>query len=98
MTQLKLAPELALDIARIVAHLHAHQVADVQARIDQIIDALDILLRHPQIGRPAPQGQRELVIGRDARGYVALYRYDEIEDTVAVLALRSQKEAGFLDR
>jgi hypothetical protein len=38
---------------------------------------------------------RELVIGRDARGYVALYRYAPEIDTVFVLAIRSQREAGY---
>ncbi|MGH8579450.1 MAG: type II toxin-antitoxin system RelE/ParE family toxin, partial [Gammaproteobacteria bacterium] len=38
---------------------------------------------------------RELVIGRSARGYVALYRYIEQIDTVFVLAIRSQREAGY---
>jgi toxin ParE1/3/4 len=36
-----------------------------------------------------------LVIGRRARGYVALYRYIEQIDTVFVLAIRSQREAGY---
>jgi toxin ParE1/3/4 len=36
----------------------------------------------------------ELVIGRGSRGYVALYRYVPEIDTVFVLAVRSQREAG----
>ena len=36
----------------------------------------------------------ELVIGRDSHGYVALYRYVAAIDTVFVLAIRSQREAG----
>jgi len=98
VTRLQLAPELALDIARITEHLLAHEVQDIETRVDQIIDALNILVEHPRIGRPAPQGRRELVIGRDARGYVARYRYDELDDIVIVVALRSQREAGFMDR
>jgi len=35
------------------------------------------------------------VIGRRARGYVALYRYVAELDTAFVLAIRGQKEAGF---
>jgi toxin ParE1/3/4 len=95
---LQLAPELAVDIARITEHMLAHEVQDIEARLDQIVDALNILVQHPRIGRPAPQGRRELVIGRDARGYVARYRYDPLDDVVVVVALRSQREAGFVDR
>jgi hypothetical protein len=45
--------------------------------------------------RPARTDLRELVIGRRARGYVALYRYVAELDTVYVLAIRGQKEAGY---
>ena len=37
----------------------------------------------------------EYMIGRHARGYVALYRYIAEIDTVFVLALRGQREAGY---
>jgi toxin ParE1/3/4 len=43
-------------------------------------------------------GKRELVIGRGSRGYVALYRYVPEMDIVFILALRSQREAGYKDR
>jgi len=36
-----------------------------------------------------------LVIGRDATGYVALYRYLSEFDTVLILAIRAQREAGY---
>jgi len=38
---------------------------------------------------------KALVIGRRARGYVALYRCVVEIDTVFVLALRNQREAGY---
>jgi len=36
------------------------------------------------------------VIGRRAHGYLALYRYVAELDTVFILAVRSQREAGFV--
>ncbi|MCA0240382.1 MAG: type II toxin-antitoxin system RelE/ParE family toxin [Proteobacteria bacterium] len=65
--------------------------------MDEVFDALDLLQRHPLIGRPAGGDRRELVIGRGTRGYVARYRFDEAADIVHVLALRTQREAGFSD-
>jgi hypothetical protein len=47
------------------------------------------------IGRPVRGDLGELVIGRRTRGYVALYRYVPELDTVFVLAIRAQKEAGY---
>ena len=54
-----------------------------------------MLETNPLIGRPAENGKRELVIGRRSHGYVALYRYVAEIDTVFVLAIRAQREAGF---
>ena len=54
-----------------------------------------MLERNPFIGRPVEADLRELVIGRGSHGYVALYRYVTEVDTVFVLAIRSQREAGY---
>ncbi|ODT36715.1 MAG: plasmid stabilization protein [Lautropia sp. SCN 70-15] len=95
MARIQLSARIADDIERIVLHLEEHGVDDIETRIDDIITALDVLDRNPLIGRPAGQVNRELIIGRGSRGYVALYRYLEAVDTVFVLAIRSQREAGY---
>ena len=58
MTRLVLAVELADDVARITAHLLAHDAENIEGRIDDIFDALALLTRHPLIGRPAAEGRR----------------------------------------
>lgn len=95
MSRVEIAPEVADDFDRIFAHLAQHDVEDAPQRIGAIIDALDVLQSNPLIGRPAANGMRELVIGRGSRGYVVLYRYVDELDTVFVLAVRGQKEAGY---
>jgi len=94
MSRVEFAPEVGDDLDRIVDHLFQHQVADAPSRIEDIIGAIDVLERNPLIGRPVRADLRKLVIGRRARGYVALYRYVTELDTVFVLAIRGQKEAG----
>ena len=94
MSRVELAPEVGDDLDRIVDHLLQHQVADAPSRIEDIIRAIDVLEHNPLIGRPVRADLRELVIGRGARGYVALYRFVSELDTVIVLAIRGQKEAG----
>jgi hypothetical protein len=37
-----------------------------------------------------------LVIGRNSHGYLALYRYMAEFDTVFVLAVKAQRETGFV--
>lgn len=98
MSAIELAEEVGEDFERILDHLATYRVEHPEQRIRDIIDALDVLERNPEIGRPAAAGKRELVIGRGSRGYVALYRYVEEIDTVFVLAIRSQREAGYTPR
>ena len=95
MSRIELAPEVGDDLDRIFDHLAQHDAADAPSRIREIIQAIAVLEHNPLIGRPAYADKRELVIGRRSRGYVALYRYVTEIDTVFVLALRSQREAGY---
>jgi plasmid stabilization system protein ParE len=95
MSRIEVAPEIADDFDRILEYLFAHHAPDAPSRIEDIIRAIDVLERNPLIGRPARADLRELVIGRRARGYVALYRYVAELDTVFVLAIHRQKEAGY---
>lgn len=95
MSRIELAPEVGGDIERILVHLAEYEVEDTASRIRDIIEAISVLEHNPLIGRPAANGKRELVIGRSTRGYVALYRYVPEIDTVFVLALKSQREAGY---
>lgn len=95
MTHIDLAPEVLDDFERFLEHFTCLQVRDAAARLQQIINAIQILADNPLIGHPVPDGLRELVIGRDSRGYVALYRYLPDIDTVFILALRAQWESGF---
>ena len=95
MSRIEFAPEVMDDLDRIFEHLAQYDVEDAPSRIQDIIAAIAVLERNPLIGRPAHAEKRELVIGRRSRGYVALYRYVAEVDTVFVLALRSQREAGY---
>jgi plasmid stabilization system protein ParE len=95
MARIEFAPEVAGDFDRILDHLATHEVEHAASRSAAIIAAFDVLETSPEIGRPADDGVRELVIGRASRGFVALYRYVTELDTVFVLAARSQRETGY---
>jgi toxin ParE1/3/4 len=94
MSHIELAAEVGDDFERILDHLAQHQVENPALRIREIIEAINVLEYNPMIGRPAHNDKRELVIGRRSHGYVALYRYIVEIDTIFVLAVRSQQEAG----
>ncbi len=94
MSRIEIAPEVADDLERILDHLLQFEIVDARARLGDIFTAIDVLENNPLIGRIVRADLRELVIGRGARGYVALYKYVAELDTVFVLAVRGQKEAG----
>jgi toxin ParE1/3/4 len=95
MARIGFAPAVADDIDRIAEQLLRHDTSDAAARIQHIIHAIDVLDHHPLIGRPVERDKRKLVIGRHARGDIALYAYVSEIDPVLVLALRSQTEAAY---
>ena len=95
MARVELAPEVLDDFDRFFDHMARFEVADAPARIGEIVQAIQILTHSPLVGRLVKGGKRELVIGREAHGYVALYRFVASIDTVFVLAIRSQHEARY---
>lgn len=97
MTRIRLGGVVMADLDRIADYLRRHESEHADTRADDIISALDVLAGNPLIGRPVHQDKRELVMGRGSHGYVALYRYVAVTDTVVVLAFRAQRERGYAD-
>lgn len=85
------------DLERIFEFLAPMYPALSEAAGRQIVDATGVLQRHPLIGRPMQDNLRELVISTGRTGYVALYRFMPEEDCVDVLAIRHQREGGFVE-
>jgi len=79
-------------------HLTPHEAAVIPQQIGEILDAQGLLTEHPMTGREVPGEQGELIIRQDSLIYVALYRYDVVDDEVVVLDLREQREIGFDER
>lgn len=95
MTQAVMSARALADLERIADFLREAPAGNPGEALEAILDALTVLERHPQIGRPVDAALRELVIGRGRSGYVALYRHGLGPDRVEVLAVRHQREAGF---
>ena len=64
---------------------------------EEIVNAAAVLQRHPLIGRPITHNLRELVISSGRSGYVALYRFLPGRDRIDILAIRHQRESGFIE-
>jgi plasmid stabilization system protein ParE len=89
------APGAVLDLERLQDFLVEHDPEAALAAAGAVVEAVSVLERHPLIGRPAEAGMHELVIARGRMGCVALYDWLEVIDTVVILALRHQREAGY---
>jgi plasmid stabilization system protein ParE len=83
------------DFDRIFDHLAEFGSNDTASRVADTVHTVQVLAHSPLIGRKVRGGKRELVVGQGVRGYVALYRYIADIDTVFILAIRSQREAGY---
>lgn len=95
MPQVRLSLGALRDLERIREFLRPKNPVAAKRAATAIIKTLQLLGQHPQAGRPDDDDPklRELVIDFGDSGYVARYHYGG--DTVTVIAVRHQKEAGY---
>jgi plasmid stabilization system protein ParE len=87
----------ALDhIERAIEFLGDKNPDAAQNAVTAIQSAVDNLAAHPLVGRRVEGELRELIISYGHSGYVALYRFVISTDEVRILAIRHQREVGFL--
>jgi plasmid stabilization system protein ParE len=84
------------DLERALVLLREKNPEAAVAAAAGIRSAVETLGSHPLIGRRVEGDLRELVISYGATGFIALYRFDVRRDQVRVLALRHQREIGYL--
>jgi plasmid stabilization system protein ParE len=92
---LRLSEHAGSDLRRIHAFIANEDLRGADSAIELILDALNLLERHPLIGRVVTDSLRELIISHGNSGYIALYSYDAKRKRVLVKAIRHQREAGF---
>ena len=96
MARLIYSPRAFDDLDRLTDFLMDTDPVIASETMELIVEAVTILKHHPLIGRSVEDHLRELVISRGRTGYVALYSYEAEHDTVFVLAIRHQRESGFV--
>jgi len=97
LAKLRYSPRALQDLVRLTDFLLPSDPQAALQTIDLIEEAVHILRRHPQIGRPVEDGLRELLISRGSSGYVALYSFEQAHDACLILAIRHQREVGYPD-
>jgi len=90
------APAAIRDLQRLRKFLRPKNADAARRAGEAIRQGLTRLGAHPRLGRlvdDLPQEFREWLIDFGDSGYLARYRIDE--ETVIILAIRHQREAGF---
>jgi plasmid stabilization system protein ParE len=83
------------DFERLFDFITAEDHQRTREQILSVRKALELLAEHPQLGRAAEEGRRELILSHGHYGYIAKYRWLPAEDLVLILAVRHQLEAGY---
>lgn len=97
MPQLIWSPYALQDVQRLYRFLAEKDIGAARSAAKTIRQAVKILALQPQLGRPAedmPPEYRDWIISYGNSGYVARYCFDG--KTAVILAVRHQKEAGFI--
>ncbi len=97
LTRLLLDANAWDDLERLEEFLAAHEDPLAYHLLDFVMQAIDVLRSQPGIGRPSSGLTRELIISRGRGGYLAKYVYQPSNQTVRVLRIRHQREAGYSD-
>jgi plasmid stabilization system protein ParE len=83
-------------LERAFEHLRSESSDAALAAAAAIRSAVESLAAHPLLGRRIQGDIRELVISYGQTGYIALYRFVVPKDEVRILAIRHQREIGFV--
>jgi plasmid stabilization system protein ParE len=83
-------------LERAFEHLRSESSDAALAAAAAIRSAVESLAAHPLLGRRIQGEIRELVISYGQTGYIALYRFVVPKDEVRILAIRHQREIGFV--
>lgn len=96
MPRLIWTPPALADVQRLYRFLASKDADAAQRAVKAIRSGVKILAHQSHLGRPIEDldaDYREWLIDFGNTGYVALYRVEG--ETVAILAVRHQKEAGY---
>jgi len=93
MARLEYAQNALIDIRRLIDFLIESDDIAASETFEIIDDGIQILKRHPNIGRlTSLVNKRELIISRSRTGYIALYEFNQLTGVVAILAIKHQRE------
>lgn len=97
MARVEITARALADLERLFDFIAAEDAVLAGKQVLSVRRALELLADHSLLGRGAEEGRRELVLSRGRHGYIAKYRWLPAEDTVLILTVRHQREAGYAE-
>lgn len=97
MARVEITERAIGDLERLFDFIAEEDPARARKQLLSVRWALELLADHPLLGREAEEGRRELILSRGRYGYIAKYRWLPAEDVVLILAVRHQREAGYVE-
>jgi plasmid stabilization system protein ParE len=85
------------DLERLFDFIAEEDPVRARKQLLSVRRAFELLADHPLLGREAEEGRRELILSRGRYGYIAKYRWLAAEDVILILAIRHQREAGYVE-
>jgi toxin ParE1/3/4 len=95
MAAVEVTQRALADFERLFDSIAAEDPHRAGEQILSVRKALELLAEHPQLGRAAEEGRRELILSRGRHGHIAKYRWLPAADIVLILAVRQHLEAGY---
>ena len=92
MASIRLLPGALADIERLAEFLQETDPAEAAKTLAVLMEGVQVLAKHPFIGRPLTSSTRELLILRGRSGYLAQYEYIEARNEVLLKSFRHQRE------
>ena len=96
MSRLIWSPSALRDVQRMYRFLAEKNRDAAKRAVQAIRSGVQIILQHPEVGRPAEEMEpeyREWPIDFGNSGYLVLYHYDG--RVAVIVAVRHQKEVGY---
>lgn len=97
MARIEVTARALRDLERLFDFIAAENPVGAREQLLSVRRALELLADHPLIGRAAEDGRRELVLSQGRYGYIAKYRWLPSDEVLLILAVRHQREAGYLE-
>ena len=95
MAQVNYTAQSLENLERLFEFISQRDPASGSKAVIAIHAGIEVLAKHPLIGRSIGDDLRELVISYGSTGYVALYWFLPAQDEVFVLAFRHQRELDY---